>query len=86
MGRRKLLKFSYDFLVGSMSTLDKNKGGFQGGPYFGALPPNSYGTPPPLIRRGSILKSINSTVVEELPVSSNKLVTVTLAPGCKPCK
>ena len=47
MGRRKLLKFSYDFLVRSMSTLDKNEGGFQGGPYFGALPPNSYGTPPP---------------------------------------
>ena len=34
MGRRKLLKFSYDFLVRSMSTLDKNEGDFLGGPYF----------------------------------------------------
>ena len=46
MGRRKLLLCSYDFLVRSMSTLDKNEGGFRGAPYFGAVPPNSYGTPP----------------------------------------
>ena len=43
---------------------------------------------PPDARRSAwkILKSIYSKVVEELPVRSNKLVTVTLAPGCNPCK
>ena len=34
MSRRALWKLCHDFLVRSMLTLDKNEGGFLGGPYF----------------------------------------------------